>query len=164
MSKIINQSIDAMLLNVGLSVSVIGKGEQVRDNDWKCDAWRFTITNAQRKSESFDYYTGIGHRKCNLAPALRPKFVNPNCIAAEEFNKRHVLPVAPHVAGLLHSLVLDGSALEQCFIDWCADFGYDADSMKALTLYNACCENARRLQLLIGRELFAKISEALQDY
>lgn len=164
MSKIaesIRATIDGMLLNAGLVVSVVAMGEQVKENNWKCDAWRFTITPKSGKSESFDYFTGIGHRKSKLP---RPRFVNPRCIAAEQWDRDNLKPVAPHVVGLLHSLVTDGHALEMCFMDWCAEYDYSTDSMSALATYNACCEQARRLQSLVGRDLYAKIAEEVQDY
>lgn len=35
------------------------------------------------------------------------------------------------------------------FSEWCADFGYDDDSIKAKAAYDACCEARRKLRRLV---------------
>jgi hypothetical protein len=58
------------------------------------------------------------------------KGVSRNSIAWHDMLKG-MKPKAPSAASVLHSLVLDGSAIDQSFIDWCDEFDSDPDSRKA---------------------------------
>ncbi len=73
-------------------------------------------------------------------------------------------PKAPTLEAVLHSLALDSEAIEMSFNDWCDNLGYDNDSMKAFGMYQACCESAKKLNLIYTREEIKQIKEALQDY
>lgn len=124
----------------------------VRDK-WECDGWRiaFSIgaridghsdgTGRKPVREEFDFYTGIGHRSKSLGK-----------------------PVAPHISDVLHSLILDGYAIETNFVDWADEFGYDSDSIKALTIYNACIENYKKLSRVISRETLDQLKLELSEY
>jgi len=61
-------------------------------------------------------------------------------------------------------LTLDAQTLDQSFTDWCAEFGYDDDSISAFDTYRACCENSKKLQKVFSRDTLVKIEELLQDY
>ena len=122
---------------------------------WECDQWEFKIT-AGNKTERFDYYTGTGHRSPIVQPTL--------AYAALERERK---PIAPHVAGLLYSLILDAQASGQTFNSWCDGFGYDSDSRKAhktYEAYEACLETAEKLEKLFKRSEVEKLSELMQDY
>lgn len=60
---------------------------------------------------------------------------------------------------LLYSLQLDCRADSQSFNQWCDEYGCDNDSIKALSMYNACVDEARKLKLAIGHELFKELME-----
>ncbi len=72
--------------------------------------------------------------------------------------------VTPTAASVLHSLILDASALEENFDDWASDFGYDSDSLKALNIYKACCDNGKKLCKIFTNEQIETLQELLQDY
>ena len=134
---------------------VFATGEQTRDNNWKCDGWRFAI-----KGQSFEYFTGTGHREkvrgfkaCSYPGAT---FVRGHWEAS--------YPAKPPIAGLLHSLILDGAAAEQTFAEWCADFGYDVDSRKALATYEACQKGFDKLRKVFTGAQIEHIRELLQGY
>lgn len=105
-----------------------------KSDNWneQADQWSITI-----KGLSFDYYTGIGHRK----------------------NDR---PVKPDPIDLLYSLVSDASACDESFDDWCSNYGYDTDSRKALDTYLKCQENALKLRKM-GFNL-SDLQTLFQDY
>ena len=69
----------------------------------------------------------------------------------------------PTAADVLSSLVLDTSAGEQSFKDFCLDFGYDANDRdkrrEALTTWNACRRLAPRVRKLLGPH-FDRVVEA----
>jgi hypothetical protein len=100
------------------------------------DAWRVTIG----KQWVTTYYTGKGLR-----------------------NKKTGRPTRPTVADVLHSLFSDASAADENFSDWCDNYGYSDDSIKALNMYKACTEVAQNLRRQFNPETRAKIHAAIQE-
>lgn len=134
----IENAVLELLKNYGVTYSIAGAGKNITRDKWQCDAWKVTFTKYS-EYEEFDYFTGLGHRKANE-------------------------PVTPNVAGVLHSLVLDLEAINMNFNDWADSFGYDSDSIRAIGVYNACCENAKQMHRIFSRESIEKLSELLQEY
>ncbi len=126
-----------------LPIKIEYVAEVVHDGEWRCDQWRVTISN-KSGSWNTDYFTGLGHRKIN------------------KWNQ--LVPVKPDVLGVLHSLFLDARSADQNFIDWCADFGYSDDSMKAFSMYRQCCETAVQLRKYFDPEARAHIEQLIEDY
>jgi hypothetical protein len=100
------------------------------------DAWRVTIG----KQWVTTYYTGKGLR-----------------------NKKTGRPTRPTVADVLHSLFSDASAADENFSDWCDNYGYSDDSIKALNMYKACTEVAKNLRQQFDPETRAKIQSVIQE-
>ena len=69
----------------------------------------------------------------------------------------------PKVADVMHSLLLDSSAVDMDFEDWCSDFGYDTDSRKARDTYDKCLELGEAFLNMVGDD-FQLFQEASQDY
>ena len=132
--------------SIGIKVSAVYCGETIRDDNWRCDAWKITLTTG-KVSNTFEYYTGTGHRK--ITPIV---------------GQVTVYPVYPAVAGLLYSLQLDASACKQSFDDWCSEYGYDTDSRKALETYLLCQQNGMKYNQLFSLQQREAIAEMLQDY
>lgn len=157
MSDAIRANIETLLTGFGFTFFATYTGQTKRDN-WECDGWitrfhlgltaqGFKAAGFTGKPERFEfpYFTGLGLRsKATKYQDAKPK--------------------APHPADVLHSLLLDGEAVNQSFNDWCADFGYDNDSIKALGTYQECCKNGETLRKMFTREQIKSIREALQDY
>ena len=108
------------------------------------DQWRVTLSS-KAGFHSFDYFTGLG---------LRHK--------PDSWGKRK--PRKPKVADVLHSLILDASAADENFHDWCANFGYSDDSIKAMSTYKACIEVAVALRKHFSPDTLRQVRELLQDY
>lgn len=108
------------------------------------DQWRVTLSS-KAGFHSFDYFTGLG---------LRHK--------PDSWGKRK--PRKPKVADVLHSLILDASAADENFHDWCANFGYSDDSIKAMNTYKACLEVAAALRKHFSPDTLRQVRELLQDY
>lgn len=106
-----------------------------KSDDWHdtADQWIITIGK-----EAFEYYTGIGHRKNDK-------------------------PQKPELSSILHCLVMDASACNESFDDWCINYGYDTNSRKALETYLACQESALKLRKA-GIFITDELREFLQDY
>lgn len=154
-------AVNDYLKTLGIIYNAQCLGETKRD-EWVCDEWRVTF-NRGNKKESFEYFTGIGHRvsKVTMPDIIRK---SPRSVAAERWIKENVKPHTPQAAGVLYSLLTDTSATEQSFANWCADFGYDTDSRKAFSVYEACQQNADKLFKLFTLEERTKLSTLLEDY
>lgn len=126
-----------------LPISIVYVGETVRDGDWACDQWRVTLQNRAGQWNT-DYFTGLGHRKVN------------------KWKESKV--VKPDVLSVLHSLFMDAQAADYNFSDWCDEYGYSDDSIKALNIYKQCCETAVALRKYFDPETRAAIQHALEDY
>lgn len=167
----IRAAVAALLAAHGIIFEVRAIGERVKDKTkenprgWTCDEWRCEFSHRERgAAEDFDFFTGIGHRK----PAPMPEHVramSPYSIGRQNWERANPgTPVAPHPADVLHSLILDSSAVGQSFESWCDEYGYDSDSRKAEATYRECQQNADKLARVLGRPLIAELSTLLQDY
>ena len=138
------QTLDTIEALEALPVKIDYVGETTRNNDWQCDQWRVTLSS-KAGFHSFDYFTGLG---------LRHK--------PDSWGKRK--PSKPKVADVLHSLILDASAADENFHDWCANYGYSDDSIKAMNTYKACLETAQALRKHFSPDTLHAVRELLQDY
>ena len=141
----------------GVTFSTRALGETSRDG-WTCDEWRVSFQRVHLDSRlpvrdkaalETAYYTGTGHR---AKPAKRMSWDNAP------------RPVAPTAGSVLYSLLLDASGADENFHDWCANYGYDTDSRKALATYMACQENSDKLRKVFSPAQIAHIQELLQEY
>jgi len=69
----------------------------------------------------------------------------------------------PTAYDVLYCLRLDSEADNMSFNDWCDMCGYDNDSISALKIYHACQENARKLRLALGHELYNEIMQSQDE-
>lgn len=130
-----------------LPVKITYIGETQKD-DWKCDQWRVEINWRKQSGNGFfctDYFTGLG---------LRRK-------AKQSWAKDS--PVTPTVADVLCSLFFDASASEYNFNDWCAEYGYSDDSLKALNTYKQCLEIATNLRKAFDAETRQQIKTVIDE-
>lgn len=144
-------NVQAYLAAQGVTFEATG-GARIKRDDWDCFAWQTTFTRARdgkRVSQYFEYYTGIGHVK-PYSPHMR----------GHNLPDR---PTVPTAADVLYSLILDSSAIEESFANWCDEYGYDSDSIKHLTTYQACCENAKKLRQVFTREELDKLRDLTSD-
>ena len=138
MSNDIRLQIDTLLRENNIAFEAFYTGKQTRDK-WDCDAWLCKFSASTGNSKSFEFFTGLGHRKNGK-------------------------PVKPCTSDVLYSLVMDSSAENEAFEDWCSNYGFDTDSRKALDTYLQCQSNGKKIRAILGNNLLSKISEVLQDY
>jgi len=131
--------------------------------DWQESAHQWLVNI---NGYSFDYYTGLAHRESNLTRLRTEPGERSIQMLISKYDLKYVLKhskaVPPKVDEVLYSLVSEASACETSFPEWCADYGYDTDSRKALETYHACQENAIKLQKA-GVDINAH-RERLADY
>jgi len=164
--------------------------DSAEKDEWKRNAAKFqlTLTNG-RVSETFDYWLGCGHWKwsktqrffewsvpaCLLRrfeQATRPtpaQILALKCSdakTAEEVRawvmKNRVCDT-PHPIDIINFLLMDASATEQTFEEWCSEFGYDTDSRKAEETYRACDEAGKRLYRVLCRDLCDTIRQRIEE-
>jgi hypothetical protein len=140
-----NATIDTIEALEQLPVKIDYVGETTRDNNWRCDQWRVTFSS-NAGFWATDYFTGLGHRTKPKQPWDNPR------------------PKKPKVADVLHSLILDASASDENFNDWCDNFGMSLDSIKALNMYKDCLDTARALRKHFTPDTLRQVRELLQDY
>lgn len=150
---------------------------QVKREDWDCDQWKISFQNSNGRSFASEYFTGLGLRaeatddaKKRAAwsfPGLTRKDIETRTI----FGRRYLAeveklrkPQGPTSASVLHSLILDSQAGCMTFAEWCADFGYETDSHKALATYDACQQTADSLHLVFNVEQLQTLADMLTDY
>ena len=125
-----------------LPVNVTYVGETRRD-DWVCDEWRVALTG-KAGYWSTSYYTGTGHRR--------------------EVKGAVAKPVKPKIADVIYSLLMDASAADYNFSDWCAEYGYSDDSIKALNTYKDCLSIGVALRKYLSPDVVRDARELLKDY
>lgn len=136
------EALEALPVKIDYVAEVPSKWDT--DTPRTVDQWRVTLSS-KAGFHSFDYFTGLG---------LRHK--------PDSWGKRK--PCKPKIADILHSLIMDASAADENFHDWCANFGYSDDSIKAMNTYKACLEVAMALRKHFSPDTLHTVRELLQDY
>lgn len=126
-----------------LPVAITYVTETSRDG-WQCDQWRVTITTKAGVWVE-DYFTGLGLR-------TKPK---------QSWAKS--MPVKPSIADVMYALTLDASAIDESFQDWCDNYGYDSDSIKAFDMYRKCCATGENIRKHFTHAERAAIAAAVAD-
>jgi len=139
-----------------LPVKIAYVGDVIKEDNWTDDQWRVTVTS-DKGFHSFDYFTGTGHRT-RIYRASGRHYDRAKKVFYDEKVKK------PKIANVLHCLINDASAADENFHDWCSNFGYSNDSLKALDIYKDCLNTAGALRRHFTRETLAQIRELLQDY
>ena len=120
-------------MNIKHEVSVEWRGFDYSRNK---DKWRVSIG-----IEDFDYYTGVGLRKDGCG---------------------YSYPQTPKTTDIIGSLLLDYDAGAEDFEEFCAEFGYDSDSRKAYATWEACRDNANKVDRLFTPDEIMELREELE--
>lgn len=169
-----DQLVADYLKSGGTKYNAIYTGDKSLDKEWSCDSWLIQFNGV-----GFEYKTGIGHRmstdvnkrfslgykdKAKIKEIKELLNLSQNDKVIFETNIKGFFAVTPTQASVLYCLLSDASALYTSFTYWADNFGYDQDSLKALSIYNACCDNAKLLNTIFSRQQQADLSELLEDY
>lgn len=130
---------------VGIEPTFIRMPTAKRHDDWQQTAfeWRVTL-RYQGREMTVPYFCGSAH-------VTKPKNV-----------RMLATPIAPDAPSVLSSLLLDASAADTTFADWCEEYGRDTDSRKALDTFLECQQIGVNLKRLLGAD-YAKFVEAEND-
>lgn len=163
MSKAIESAVSEFLASNGYTYAACYVGQVKQDGNWDCDEWRITLRQTETGARmDLPYFTGLGHRK-QVQPMPKPAY-NPRSIAYEQWAREAIKPQAPAAAGFLSSILMDAEAIGQSFPDWADELGYDSDSIKARTTYEACCVIGAEVRKMFSPAQVEALRELLQDY
>jgi hypothetical protein len=170
----IRAEVERIAAHAAVSMQAVHMGikQKALGGDSPMDHWSVCFTkrygDGDEVSEDFDFFTGLGHRekpqwKHGVTGYGNGPEPRPGSLLYEQWEKQ-AKPQAPHIADVLHSIILDSSAAGQSFESWCDEFGYDTDSRKAEDIYRACQENADKLARIFNANDREALTQALQDY
>lgn len=146
--------------------------------------WIVTLQRNGRDVLTTDYMAGCGHCpayknaaiKKSCGSYLHHEAIRHECETGETvlramyqgsptFMVDRKKPILPDTCDVVYSLILDASALDSSsFEDWCADYGYSDDSIKARQTFDACLAHGMKLRAAIGNDTFATLQELCNDY
>lgn len=181
MKKLSNQEIEinTLLIQKRYKVNVTYLGF---DHKKDMDSWMFEFSNEnwpKSKTVRFFYYSGIGHRFIKQSNFKYPKLcysvthvtkhdlklIQDHCKKYNRLNTSiNTSVMKPEIAGLLYSLILDSEAMHESFINWCANFGYDNDSISNLNLYQECCKVGKEFYSFFPKDTIEEFKKILEDY
>lgn len=137
--------------------------------------WRVTLKKGGRDVIETDYMQGCAHAPAYNDPSVFPgpqrkrdqyttaKRIREECETGRHSTGRRLPLDPPDVVDVLHSLMLDASALDcRDFADWCADFGYSDDSITARGMYDACIATATKLRAAFGEKTLRELAELFE--
>ena len=143
-------------LTLSASLERVGAKDE---NGWLHDKWRVTLSRGDN-SMSFDYRTGIGHRRVPNMRFSAGKYTAEAKSHPERKGERGLaIPCVPSMYDVLGSVLSDASAAGTYFIEWCENYGYDTDSRKALDMYEACIRMGRDARRVLG-DLYSQFDGA----
>lgn len=157
------------------------------NDEWQHDLFNVSIIKGNKLINT-EFKTGLGHRvlkaKQGTYTSLSTKYNKElkkaniekglHLITADHYSSTgykksfyasgSCFAVSPTAASVLYSLLLDSDCGYELFEDFCDNFGYDQDSIKALEIYKTCQKNAKQLTNLFTHEQLEVLRELLEDY
>lgn len=137
--------------------------------------WRVTLQCKGRDVLTCDYSAGSAHCPVNrnasfkrtasprdLAEAVRLECEGGKAIKRMTTWGAHTFgdAIKPDPRDVIRSLLLDAGTLDAgSFADWCADYGYSADSMSARRTYDECIAHAVAIRGAVGPAMFEALRE-----
>lgn len=129
-----------ILSNIKIDVLKAFKTEEDMNDEWRkrANKWQVRLVYFGKEYVT-DFYMGSG--------------------LVDEMNK----PKKPTKKDILYSLIMS-DVRGMNFDDFCNEFGYDNDSIKALKIYEACQKETKAFYNMFDEEEREILGELLQDY
>lgn len=138
--------------------------------------WRVTVERAERVVVGpFDFSAGIAHapsykqnQRVTLDVADALKFETEQGYAARGTGsvvRFRGAPILPDPCDVLACIATDAAVLDaRGFEEWAAEFGYDVDSRKAESIYQACLKIALEVRSGLGDDGLRALQTAAEGY
>ena len=155
------------------------------DDKWPHIAYAVTLARKGKAFWTGPYKLGVGHVKIPTTKEGLPRMVftqdegycwntlrnRPNADILDKALQASLCAklavaqkVSPTLPDVLHSLLMDGSAVDETFSNWCANYGYSDDSIKALGMYEDCVKTGRDLAKAFTLGELSELREIFSDY
>ena len=137
---------------------------KVDDKEWPHFLWNVTVDYTSG-FWTFSYKCGLGHieKKRGALPMPNPPY-RKGTLAYESWERKNTQPKKPSVSDVMYSILMDIQADDSSFNNWCDEYGYSSDSMKAFKTYQTCCEYAVFVRKAFTVEQIEQMRKALEDY
>lgn len=121
------------------------------DDQWQHFAWSIKING-----ESFSYKTGLGHaiKLHDKYGSFRYDYKKEKKADTQYISETDYLVEVQKLDSVLYCLFSDADAGMMSFSEFCDNFGYSSDSLKALDIYRECEDTAKRLRKALGTEFY----------
>lgn len=136
--------------------------------------WKVTVSKGNRVILTTDFSAGIAHcpsykqgERWTIAytDTIDYECEQGHTCKSAPWGKAKGNPIKPDYIDVLHCLVSDSNVLDYGkFEDWANEYGYDADSRSAESIYRSCLEIALSLRAGLGDSTLAKLNDLFQDY
>jgi hypothetical protein len=120
-------------------------GVRTNADKWEHHLWSVTLS-WKNGFHTFDYRCGMAHQTKPKTSWMKP------------------IPIKPDNKSIMYSLLMDSSAADESFMDWCTNYGYSDDSIGAFNIYRACCETAVFLRKAFSASDLQAMRIALEDF
>ena len=129
-----------ILSNIKIESQKVFKTREDMNNEWKkiANKWQVKLSYFDKEYVT-DFYMGSG--------------------LVDKRNK----PKKPTKKDVLYSMILDNVS-DMNFYDFCDNFGYNKDSIKALETYKACVKETEAYYDMFDSEEREVLRELLEDY
>lgn len=125
-----------------------------------------TIIKTYSTFEEFTLKVGIGHARWFKGVTANTKAKEEGyTIALKNIYDKGILRLKRvKISELVYCIMMEYT--DEVFDEWCANFGYDTDSRKALATYLECQNNWVRLRKALGAKFFEvrEIFQQVDDY
>ena len=149
--------------------------EDQGEKPWPHIAYHVQIVDKAGRTFSTDYHLGVGHVKwarsagmpSDVSPIVETRISRPHAEFKDKFAEARAAAwlaraqkFAPVPWEVLAACCEDGQSANQAsFAEWAGNYSYNADSIKAKTIYDKCNEVYHQVKALIGAENVAKFAE-----
>lgn len=127
-----------------------------------------TITNKNNRTMTFDYWSSIYDTYSNVVKALHSygftfisaeEMVNYEGFSRAYSTTPYSRAIKPSAYDILACVAADVNIHDFTFDEWCSDFGYSNDSIKAKSIYDRCCDESRELARIFSHEELLLLQE-----
>lgn len=161
----IDKNIDNYLASQNIKFEIRFIADMSTDKEWSHDLWQYTFSQFGKAGLFTDQFkTGTGLRQLDKK-AYKPsgfEYLHPS--RKKLWVSENSKPVSPTAASVLYCTILDASALDTSFEYWCADYGYDTDSIRHFNIYQQCCNIGKQMKQVFTNKQIETLREMLQDY
>jgi hypothetical protein len=123
-----------------------GWGNYTRDKA----AFRKALFAAIGESRDSDYWLGFFNGKRRIIGK------SPTGDSVDKLKIYLAKKNQPALVDIISALLMDASNADQPFADWCADYGYSDDSIKAKDTWEKCNETRRFLQSALPSAILSR--------